>query len=533
MSKRKRKVSYWQEAPMSREQLVLIPSSLEEVIDEDHPVRMVDEILSQLDWSQWEAEYHGSMGQPPIHPSVLAKVLLFAMLRRLRSSRQIEYQLKHSIDFIWLASGRHIDHVTLSEFRRKNSAGLRDTFRQMIKMAINLNVANLAELCIDGSRVLASANKYKSWTASKLEKLLSELDAQLTDALASLGLNDQLDEDLLGEVESTDQLPPHLRDMKTRRNELAGHLELLRKMDETRAKQGKDPDKNPAQIPRTDPDSRIIPNKEGGYAANYTPMVTTETQHGFIVMPEVVIGNVEHTQFTTVLTTVSDEYGIEVKRVLGDSAYTNGENLAAAEDMGIELLGPQAELKCPDNPAHREDLTEPVADSEIDRLPINPQTKRFDKSAFVYDEQLDCYFCPAGKRLPHRCTEKVHRDDKTVRRKVYTSRDCRGCPIAAHCRKKVDAKKGREVTHDEYEGARRRQRERMKTPQAQAAYRRRQHFGETPFAVIKTSFDMRRFLLRGIEGVRQEWLWASTAFNLKKLLAMWTSLRSEVIKEPQ
>jgi hypothetical protein len=67
--------------------------------------------------------------------------------------------------------------------------------------------------------------------------------------------------------------------------------------------------------------------------------------------------------------------------------------------------------------------------------------------------------------------------------------------------------------------ARRRHRERMKSPEAQAAYSRRQHFGETPFAVIKTSFDMRRFLLRGVEGVGQEWRWASTAFNLRKLMS--------------
>ena len=98
---------------MPREQLQLIPTALEEAIASDHPVRMVDELLSQLDWTTWESQYHGSFGQPPIHPSVLCKILLFAMIRRIRSSREIEYALKHSIDFMWLSSGRRIDHVTL------------------------------------------------------------------------------------------------------------------------------------------------------------------------------------------------------------------------------------------------------------------------------------------------------------------------------------------------------------------------------------------------------------------------------------
>src|SRR5690606_17958579 len=120
MSQRPRKLNYWQDAPMPREQLVLIPTALEEMIPADHPVRLVDEILDRLDWTLWEAAYNGKRGQPPIHPSIMAKILLFSMIRRIRSSRQIEYELKHSIDFMWLTSGRKIDHTTISEFRRKH-----------------------------------------------------------------------------------------------------------------------------------------------------------------------------------------------------------------------------------------------------------------------------------------------------------------------------------------------------------------------------------------------------------------------------
>jgi transposase len=76
----------------------------------DHPVRLLDEILDELDWNKWEAVYSGKMGQPSIHPSILCKVLLFALARKIRSSRQIEYAAEHFIDFIWLVSGRKLDH---------------------------------------------------------------------------------------------------------------------------------------------------------------------------------------------------------------------------------------------------------------------------------------------------------------------------------------------------------------------------------------------------------------------------------------
>ncbi len=526
MSRRQRKTVYWQDAPIPRAQMMLIPTSLEETIPAEHPVRMVDELLDRLDWSDWEARYHGSFGQPPIHPSVLCKVLLFAILRRIRSSRQIEYALKHSIDFMWLSSGRTIDHVTLCNFRRSHSNELRGLFRQLVTLAIDLGVANLSELCIDGTRVLASANKYKTWTAARLEKLLSELDGQLTEALSSLEANDRVNEDLLGDAYPADKLPPALADMQSRREKLSEHLERLREMDASRAKYGTDAKKNPAQLPKTDPDSRILPNKEGGYAPNYTPMVTTDSEGGFIVDTEVMIGNVEHDQFATIVDSVSSVYGVSVERVLADSAYTTGENLTAAEERAVELVGPLAEPPCPDNPAHRDDPTQPIAESELDNLPINPSTKRFDKSAFVYDEEQDCYYCPAGKPLEYRSTEHVDRGNKKVPRRVYLSRHCSGCPLASRCRKNPQAKKGREVAHDIHEAARRRHRQRMATAEGQTAYARRQHPGETPFAAMKAAFDMRRFLLRGIEGVGQEWLWASIAFNLKKLLGMSAMLRS-------
>jgi transposase len=504
---------------MPREQLVLIPRALDEMIPADHPVRLIDEILDGLNWSKWEAAYHGSHGQPPIHPSILAKTLLFALIRRIRSSRQIEYEIKHSIDFMWLTSGRRIDHTTLSEFRRKHADELRDIFKQMIKLAINLKIANLAELCIDGTRVLADANKYKNWTTEKLTRALEQLDVQIAEALANLEVSDSLDEDLIGQDISADRLPAALANLKSRREQLAALRETTEAMDANRKLNGT---KGAAQMPKTDPDSRILPNKEGGFAANYTPMATTETGMGLIVCADVVIGNVEHDQMVTIVDTIESDFGVDIERILADSAYTRGENLVAMEEKEIELIGPLAETKCKDNPAIREDISQPVAAERVDDLPIQPRTNCFDKTAFVYDEATDSYYCPAGKPLPHRIT---YGTGTATERKVYTCEQCEGCPLSAKCVRKSDTN-GREVIDDVHEPARRRHRARMQSAQSQEAYSRRQHFGETPFAVIKAMFDMRRFLLRGIEGVGQEWRWMATAFNLKKLMRIMETLRT-------
>jgi transposase len=519
MSQRRLKTDYWQDAPLPREQLVLLADTLEDRIPEDHPVRLLDEILSRVDWSAWEAEYHGKAGQPPIHPSVMCKVLLFSMIRRVRSSREMEYHLRHSIDFIWLASGRMIDHTTLSEFRRKHGDRLRDLYRQVVRIAIDLKVAKLGELCIDGTRVLASASRFKALTAKKVKRLLEELDGRIQAAMSELETNDQLD-DLFDDGQQLDQLPAELRDMKVRQEQLETVLARLEEMDQARKQSGINPGKKPAQLPSTDPDSRILPNKEGGYAPNYTPMAVTETENGFIVGADVLIGNSEHLAMMPMIETIANDFGQTPDTMMGDGAYCTGANIEATESSQIEFLSPSQAEAVVDNPARRDDPTQAVADEDLDGLPINSQTKRFGKQAFVYDEESDCHYCPAGKTLERSGTEKIKRAETTTERAVYQGRQCADCGLAGRCLVNAKGKRGRRVTRDRWDSARERHATRMRDSHAKKRYQRRQHFGETQFAVLKAVLNLRRFLLRGIEGVQQEWLWGCTAFNLKKLITL-------------
>ena len=61
----------WQIPPLERHQIVLFETCLEDRIPDGHPVRLLDEILEGLDWTQWENTYNRRIGQPPIHPKKL------------------------------------------------------------------------------------------------------------------------------------------------------------------------------------------------------------------------------------------------------------------------------------------------------------------------------------------------------------------------------------------------------------------------------------------------------------------------------
>ena len=82
--------SYFVQPVLGRTQFVLIPTTLDDVVPDGHDVRILDELLRGQDWSEWEAEYNAGRGQPGIHPRVVASVILYGLLRRIRSSRVLE-----------------------------------------------------------------------------------------------------------------------------------------------------------------------------------------------------------------------------------------------------------------------------------------------------------------------------------------------------------------------------------------------------------------------------------------------------------
>lgn len=533
MATRTPKMSYWQDAPIPRNQLVLFQTTLEDRIPANHPVRLLDEILDEMDWDDWESKYNGKVGIPPIHPSVLCKVLLYAMSRKIHSSRQMEYAVIHSIDFIWLVSGRSIDHSTLSEFRRKYGAELKGIYKQMVELAISMGVAKLAELCVDGTKIQANASRFKTFKREDVAKLLKELEAEITQAMAKIEFNDSVEE-LFDDGQPVDQLPTELSELQQRQAKLQEALAKLEQMEEQRRRDGIDNKKNPAQIPINDQDSRILPNKEGGYAPNYTPMAVTETENGFIVGEDVIIGNVEHIHTMPMIEEIEKTYDSHTETLLADGAFSTGPNLAQAEERGTEMLSPvRQEISKADNPAYREDLTQPVAPADIARLPINPTTKRFDRTAFVYNAETDTYHCPAGKELTREGNvEKILISGVEVERKNYRCHECKGCALAGFCRVDKDAKTGRKVTHDEFREVRERQAERMQDPEVKKRYTQRQHYGETQFAFIKANLGVRRFLLRGHERVKVEWRWLCMTHNVKKLMAIVAKVRASSTTQP-
>lgn len=520
-------MSGWNQAPLPRDQILLFRETLGDRIPENHTIRLFAEILDGLDWSNWERYYVLVAGQPPIHPKVMAGAILYGLTHGLRSSRRLEWACGNAIDFLWLVEGRTIDHSTFCDFRTKFKRELKDLFRQIGRVAMHLGLISLNQVALDGTRVRANSSPHATASAKTLEERLKILDEQIEKMLAEADHVDQQDKDLFGDNVSPNTLPMELGELKKRQAKLGKALEAANKADSKRAKRkSKSTSNRAAKVPVADPDSSIMPNKGGGYAPNFNPIAAADGACGMIVDADVLNEMKESETVIPTVERIESTFGRRPEQFLADSTFGTGANLSGLADRGIEALMPASQTKLPDvNPADRADPTRPVAEEDWAKLPRRAQTKKLDRAAFVYDKQKDCYHCPLGRELSFDYIKMQARDtgEASVYR-VYTCVSCEGCGLASDCPKGKSRR--RTVSHDQHETERRKVALRLKTESGKKTYARRAHLAETPNGFIKEVLGLRQFLLRGLDKVRTEWLWACTAFNIRKLMIAIERLRA-------
>lgn len=522
-------IDYWAEAPMVREQIALFAPTLDSMLSGDDPVRLFDEVLAGIDWSRWEAEYHGRVGQPPIHPRHVAAGILYGLCRGIRSSRKLEDACCYRLDFIWLLEGRRIDHTTFAKFRTRFASALKDLFRQIGRIAMTLGLIRLGEVAFDGTRVKANNSRYATRTAKTLEEKLAVLDELFDRMMAEIEATDAAEktqQTLDGQEDSPTRLPEPLAELDERRRRIREALKKAKAADEARRKKGTNPEKRPAQVPMTDPDSRVMPNKEGGYAPNYTPTATTDGHRGFIVDCDVTAEVHEEGLAVPSVDRIEETFGKKPEKFLTDAGNNSGRVQHEMERREVEFYAPvESSQPREGNPAKRDDPTVPVPESEQPKLPRNNRGQ-LDKSCFVYNADEDRYYCPQGHAMPFEKAKSDQRGGVRVNLRVYRSPSCAGCPLAEVCLS-PKSKHGRTITRDEFAEVRERTAARMGSESARELYNQRPHMAETPFGIIKSVMGLRQFLLRGSEKVKTEWRWTTTAFNLHKLVREIGRLRAE------
>jgi transposase len=497
----------------------MMAPSLDELIAPNHGVRLLDELLGEVDWAEWEALYKPTgPGHPALHPRMLVGAILYGLLKGAQSTRSLEEATRMRIDFHWLLEGRTIDHTTFCKFLiRAGAERVQRLFQDLNRAMAKRQKATLADIFIDGTRLRANSNRHGSRTAASLEKQVAELDAQLAKGVEELSA-EAAEEARAAPAQSsaeenTAKLEAQRARQKAERDKLARALDVARERDKAK-KSNHGKDAHSARVPVTDPDAHVIPNKEGGYAPNYTPVVAVDAQNGFIGAACVAEGQSEAQTVGPLTEQIEALRGAPPERIGADSKFAWGQNLEEAKSKGIGIYAP-VKATPEGSPVLRQNLHESVSASDFEKLPMCG--KKLAKEAFVYDPADDCYYCPMGRALPLFCTlqQKDRRGHAFVGKK-YRSKDCSNCPLTAVC---LSSKtKLRQIRRDQYDELREETTKRMQTEEGKAFYGQRAPRVEGVFGTIKAAMGIRRFLRRGHEKVSTDWLLICAAFNVKSLI---------------
>ena len=153
------------------EQDLLLPPSLQDWLPEDHLAYFVSDVVEQLDLSAIESVYEEEeRGQPPYHPGMMTKILIYGYCVGVFSSRRMQKKLSEDVGFRVLAAGNEPDFRTISDFRKLHLGGLQGLFDQVLQIALQAGTMKLGRVVLDGSKVKANASKHKAMSYGRMQE---------------------------------------------------------------------------------------------------------------------------------------------------------------------------------------------------------------------------------------------------------------------------------------------------------------------------------------------------------------------------
>lgn len=502
--------------PYLQHQAMLLPPSLEELIPDNHIVRVVNKTIDGLNLEPLVATYKGG-GSSSYHPLMMMKVLVYAYLTRVYSSRMISKALREDVNYMWLSGMQRPDFRTINLFRSSRLKGVIDqVFGSMIEFCIANKYIKLENYFVDGTKMEANARKtsyvwsknterYKEATQKKIKELLKHIeevnrqeDAEYGERdLEELGNESTITSEKL--KEQVEKLNTIINPTKPRKQSSGGGQALkelqtkqLPKLERYEEQERLLAGRN--SYSKTDKDATFFKMKNDQLLPAYNVMIGTENQ--YIINYSIHQKASEADQFIKHFTKLTWMTGLIPDNVIGDAAYGSDENYAFLEEHGIGNY-----LKY--NTYHR-DKRKKYSDN------------RYHKDKFQYDEERDTYRCPEGRELIfNRLGKQITGNGYQQEVRVYECIGCGGCQVASQCKKGLG---NRTITVNP----------RLERYKAQARANLESEYGivlrkkrgvdvESVFGDIKMNQGYRRFKLRGKEKVNVEFGLLSIAHNLKKI----------------
>lgn len=497
--------------------MMLLPPSLDELIPQQHPVRVVNEVIESIDISPLLKNYK-SGGTSSYHPKMLLKVMVYAYMTNVYSSRKMENALRENVFFMWLSGMSYPDHNTINRFRSERLVNvLRDIFKEVVLLLSEQGLISLKEVYTDGTKMEANANRYTFVWGNSIKHHKEKIKQQVNElwkyaqSIAAAEMEepeppdfDNTPIDSKRVKETIDKIDEALKDkevdkkvkakLRYAKNNFAANL------DKYAAQQQILDSRN--SYSKIDPDATFMRMKEdhmknGQLKAGYNVQISTSNQ--YIVNYSIHTNPNDTGTLKDHLEQHGQSYGSLPQTVTADAGYGSEENYQYLEDASIEAY-----------------VKYSYFDKEQSTLDGSKRPFSIDK--LHYNKSKDQYSCPIGQPMQHIGTTKkktaagfVQTIDK------YQAQNCMQCPLNGSCHKS----QGNRIIEVNHNLNRYKQKvKELLNSEAGIRHRKQRPIDVEPvFGNIKQNHGFRRFMLRGKEKVSIEWGLLAIAQNLRKKVA--------------
>ena len=368
------------------EQDLLLPPSLRDWLPENHLAHFVSDVVDQLDLNAIESVYEKEeRGQPPYHPRMMTKILLYGYCEGVFSSRRMQKKLLEDVGFRMLAAGNEPDFRTISDFRKLHLSALQGLFDQMLQIALQAGTMKLGRVVLDGSKFKANASKHKAMSYGRMGQDEKRLRAEVRRLLEQAEKVDAEEDARYGRERSGDELPAELARRESRLEKIREAKRALEERAREQAKSKGEPEakakpKAKMQYNFTDPESRIMKGADS-FVQAYNAQVAVEPEFQLIVGQKVTQAANDKQQMKPLVEVIQEQSGQKPAEVISDSGYCSEANLKYLEKKRIEGFVAvdresyrDREQLCPHRPL-------PNAATRVDRMRRKLQTK---KGAAIY-----------------------------------------------------------------------------------------------------------------------------------------------------
>jgi transposase len=495
---------------ITSQQSVLFPSNISDKIAANHPVRIVNQIVDQLNIDDILIGYKGG-GTSSYHPRVMIKILFYSYFCNVYSSRKIEKLLHENIYFMWLSGHNTPNFRTINDFRSKRlKHKIQGLFSELVLLMSDLGFVSLEVQYVDGTKIEAFPNKYSFVWRKSIENYKSNLDKKIRSVLKDI--DHAIEED--AQAPDSEELKEiNSKELEEKITALNKRLTNPNKEQQKGLKKLKEEDLPKLQeyerhleilgdrnsYSKTDTDATFMRMKEdhmknGQLKPAYNVQISTEGQ--FLTNFSLHQRPGDTATLKPHLEQFKNLYQKQSDTVVADAGYGSEQNYEYAENEYIE-----AYIKY--NYFHAE------------------QKKKYKQNPFLaanlyYNAEQDFLVCPIGQKMYCIGTQKRTSDlgyESTVH--IYQAQNCKGCPMRGGCHKSAGNRKI-ELNH-KLLNYRKQAREKLISEQGLFHRSKRPIEPEAVFGHIKFNNKFNRFTLKGLDKVEIEFGLVAISHNLRKI----------------